>query len=748
MSKSGYHTTVKLLSREERILAFLIPVGVASLLLTVFSYFSETLAPYSHQLIDVDIVILTAIILVMGLRLFRFIRSQSKTGRTSRLNLKLAGIFALVSLIPAFFMAFFSLFFFYYGVQTWFSDQIRTAVEESQEVAKSYLAEHQNAIRADLQAMAKDIDLQSEQVSYNQASLERLLNTQIFVRNLSEAIIFDSQGKLLARSNLALTLEPEIIPEYALTDAALGDAVVFTGSEDDRVRAVVKLQRYPDAYLAVGRLVDQLVLSRVEATRSAAARYEALERQYGGLRITITLVYIALTVALTGTALWFGFTLARKLVRPIDRLLSASEQIRAGDLSSRVNENTGLEEFDILVRSFNRMTQQLSEQREGLVTANREMDERRKFTETVLTGVSSGVLSTDREGHILLANPAALRLLDYTHEELTSRPLQEIVPAFAPMLNEIRETSMSITSSDVSYMNRKGRRYDLTVKIAPEDSIKGHEGFIITFDDISALKSAQRKAAWSDVARRIAHEIKNPLTPIQLSAERIKRRFSDAIPEDEREVFEKCIQTIGKHVEDIGHMVAEFSAFARMPMPVLHQENFKTILNELIILQTEAHPHVTFIKHGDLKNNARIPLKCDAQQLRQVLTNLMQNAMDAMEEALEEERKAAPELHFWATGGENGPFKLVIADNGPGFPEGVDPETLTDPYVTHKAKGTGLGLAIVKKIMEDHGGNLHLGAEDWMKELPEWPAQCIGGVVALTFPGTEAGIKGSPSVAA
>jgi len=713
---------------SEKILAFLFLAGFVSLVLTFFSFADRALTPYTDIFISFDVAILSLIIILLIRKIYIFIKVQRKTSHTSRLHTRLAILFSLISLLPAIFMALFSLFFFHVGVQSWFSDQIKTAIVESQEIATSYLHEHQSTIRADILAMAKDLDMQAEILSYNSDALEKAVNRQAFIRNLSEAIVFDGEGRVSARSSLTFTLAPSSIPEFALRDADDGDVVVFPSLEDDRVRGLVKLQRYPNSYLTVGRLVDPVVLSRIDQTRDAAARYEQLEKQSSGLRNTLTLIYIVFSVFLTGVAVWLGLNLARSLVRPIERLVIASEQVRAGDLNVYVDEKTGLNEFDLLARSFNRMTGQIQSQHKDLIQANRQMDERRRFTETVLSGVSSGVLSLDKEYKILLTNAAAAQLLERTEKELMGQYLEKLVPALKNILEDASKSKIPTLGTDIPYIGPHGKKLDLLVKIVPEVGKDGDVSYVITFDDISALKSAQRKAAWSDVARRIAHEIKNPLTPIQLSAERIKRRFSDNIPEEHREVFEKCIQTIGKHVEDINHMVTEFSAFARMPQPSLKLENIKTVIRDVIILQSEAHENVSFHQGGYLGNTTAVKVLSDTGLLRQALTNLVQNAIDAMDNS------ARKELYIWLIERENEAV-LVIADTGKGFPEDVETERLTDPYVTHKEKGTGLGLAIVKKIMEEHNGSLRLGRQKWMgRDLDEWEESKYGAVVALHFP--------------
>ena len=731
-------SSVKNFFSEDKLLALLAVAGFASVILTFFSFNQSATSGNTDIWLWGSAISMILLIGLLARRIYKFISLQRKTVANSKLHLKLSALFLVTSLTPAIFIAIFSMLFFHYGVQTWFSNQIKTAVTESQVIAEAYLEEHQNAIRADLLAMANDLNTQSDLVFLNRDVLTRLVNTQTFIRNLSEAIIFTRDGRVLARSSLNFTLEPENIPDYIMERVAQGvdEVIIFSGDEDDRVRAIVPLQSSLNTFLAVGRLVDPTVLARVEGTRDAVAKYRELESQYSGLRQTLTLSYAALALFLTGMAVWVGLSLASYLIKPVTNLLKASEKIRAGDLNTHVDENTGFDEFNILATSFNRMIGQIKKQRTELLNANREMDERRQYTEAVLRDVTSGVISVDDDGVVTLANRAAARLLGFTNERVLGTRISAIMPEIIPLIDDKTLWVGNTLDTNIPYKTQKGERLDLIIKIVSENDDVENEnigGFIITFDDISVLKSAQRKAAWSDVARRIAHEIKNPLTPIQLSAERINRRFAEFIPEDHRDVFEKCIQTIGKHVEDIGRMVAEFSSFARMPEAIIKPENINVILSEVLVMQGEANHEVAFNKLGGLKGKSKFLVNCDAQQMRQVITNIIQNAVESLQD-----NKADKILNIWACARKGRTF-LVFQDNGPGFPESVELSTLTDPYVTHKPKGTGLGLAIVKKIMDDHGGQLILGSKKWMAtELEDFMAEDkAGATVALSFPNTD-----------
>lgn len=665
-------------------------------------------------LLNLDLIILIFLVAIIGRRVAQIWAGRRQGLAGSRLHTRLILIFSIMAAAPAILMAVFSAFFFHFGVQSWFSDRVQTAIMESQAVAEAYLEEHQQVIKADLLAMANDLDRQALLYIENKPSFERFMDTQAFMRNLSEAMIFDSAGRILTRSGLTFTLTFENVPSYLLEQAMDGEVVITTNETEDRVRAFVKLNNFNDAYLFVGRMVDPTVLSHVDATRDAAEEYTALQGRFSGMQITVTMIFIVVALLLMMTAIWFGINLARQLVTPIGSLISASDRLRAGDLTARVPEGEPIEEFDYLARAFNRMTSQLGEQRAELVMANRQLDQRRRFTETVLAGVSAGIVGVDEQGRIAIANSSAGELFGKAADSLIGKRVQNLIPELGDLLARAHDRPGKIVQDEVPYQREDGHPLKILVRIAIEWIGNEEKGAVLTFDDITELESAQRKAAWADVARRIAHEIKNPLTPIQLSAERLKRKYLKEVQTDPQ-VFEKCTDTIIKHVGDIGRMVNEFSAFARMPEPVLQEEDFKMQVRDTLILQKEAHPDIEFTTTG-LEGRDAAPVNCDAQQIRQALTNLLQNAIDSIHGHAEGARK----IHLLLASVKDENYVLAISDSGPGLPAGQDTEKLAEPYITFKEKGTGLGLAIVKKIMEDHEGRLIIGAPEWIRKTEGW----------------------------
>lgn len=721
-------------------LAILLVIAAAVSGVATYAALTET-PPFGNDpttviwLLNLDLVILLFLVITIARRVTKIWSSRRQGLAGSRLHTRLVLIFSVMAAAPAIIMAVFSAFFFHFGVQSWFSERVQTAVFESRAVAEAYLEEHQQVIRADILAMANDIDRQALVYLENPKAFEKMMETQSFMRNLSEAMIFDSSGKIVARSGLTFTLTLESLPTYLLDQARDGEVVITTDAADDRVRAFVKLGNFNDAYLFVGRMVDPDVLSHLAATRMAVDEYTALQARYSGLQITVTMIFVVVALLLMMTAIWFGIALARQLVMPIGALISASDRVSAGDLGARVPEDEPIEEFDYLARSFNRMTGQIQEQRDELVMANRQLDQRRRFTETVLAGVSAGIVGVDEQGRIAIANSSAGSLFGRAPDSLAGIPIIEILPDLAPLLRKAHERPGRIVQDEIPLRRRDGTALTLLVRIAIEMIGDEERGAVLTFDDITELQSAQRKAAWADVARRIAHEIKNPLTPIQLSAERLKRKYLKEVQTDPQ-VFEKCIETIVRHVGDIGRMVNEFSAFARMPEPVLKEENLKQQIRDTLVLQKEAHPDIAFTL-GGFDDRAPAPAQCDAQQLRQALTNLIQNAIDSIQSVPAADRGPG-NIHILFAPLEDDRYLIAVSDSGPGLPPGEDPEKLSEPYITHKEKGTGLGLAIVKKIMEDHGGRLVIGKPDWISQVPGW-RDPGGATMSLVLPALKAG---------
>src|SRR6516162_6581563 len=654
------------------------------------------------SLLNLDLVLLLALGAVVAKRLIEVWAERRRGLAGSRLQIRLVVLFSLIAVTPTIIVAIFSYLFFSFGVESWFSDKIRTAITESLAVAEAYLHEHQQAIRADVLAMANDLNRDAVKLALNPQHLDQVVSAQAALRGLTEAMVFDRGGHLLARSSLSFTLGFEPVPDEAIHLADTGDVAIMTNDSDDRVRALVRLNQFGDVYLYVGRFIEPRVLKYMEETQRAAAQYEQLEGQRSGFQVTFALIFVLVAMLFLVAAVAIGIHFATQLAVPVSRLITAAEQVRGGDLAARVPESDKDDELASLSRAFNRMTYQIESQQRELREANRQLDERRRCTETVLTGVSAGVIGLDRLGRINLPNRSASSLLGVDLDQAIGQDLAEVAPEMAELVSEVERRPERLAQSQVQFVTGNSTR-TLLVRIAAEHNGGEIIGFVVTFDDVTELLSAQRKAAWADIARRIAHEIKNPLTPIQLSAERLRRRYLKEIKND-AETFTICTDTIIRHVGDIGRMIDEFSSFARMPAAVLKPEDLNEIARQAVFLQRTAHPEFVF---ATIFPTYPVTVRCDARLVGQAVMNIVKNAIESIEARSADGRAGMPGHIDVSVIVGTDQAGVTVEDNGRGLPR-QGRERLTEPYVTTRAKGTGLGLAIVKKIMEDHQGELVL----------------------------------------
>ena len=672
------------------------------------------------NLVFVTVLANVSVLLLLGAvlagRLTRVWVERRRGSAGSRLHVRLVLLFSVVAVTPSIVVAVFASAFFNLGIQSWFDDRIRSALDGSLSVARSSLEEHRNNIRAD--ALGVAISLQRASTFGNTALLQQVLEQETTFHGLIQAVIYDPlthqvvlSAGVLSANFVDLPTDPEIEP------ARNNEVAVIGGGTDNHVRAVVKLGEAPELMLMIDRPVDTQIIADVDRTERLVAEYQRLDANRNKLQVTFALIFALVALLVLSAAVLTGLVLANQIARPVGWLIQAAERVRAGDLDVRVPEIRSQDEMAGLSRAFNRMTGQLAAQRSELMDAYAQIDERRRFTESVLAGVSAGVIGLDAQGRVDLPNRAASELMGSDLMAAVGLPLDHVVPEFAVLLREAQAAPERPGTAEVQVGPPSSRR-TLLVRIGAE--LRGGRvgGFVVTFDDITELQHAQRKAAWSDVARRIAHEIKNPLTPIQLSAERLKRRFTKEITSDP-ETFAQCADTIVRHVGDIGRMVDEFSAFARMPLPAIKPEDIGRVVREAMMLPRSAHPEIAWTT--DLPDRGPVA-PCDRRLLGQALANLLVNASDAvaMRPRAPGEPGGAVSVALSAHPGE---LHLSVRDDGVGLPDG-DRGRLTEPYVTHKPKGTGLGLAIVKKIMEDHGGRLTLD------DIPDGP----GTVATLILP--------------
>jgi len=640
-------------------------------------------------------------------RLLQIVAARRARATGSRLTLRLTGVFAGIALVPTVLVALFAGLTVNIGLEGWFSDRVRSVVGTSLAAAEAYQDEHRQDLLQDAGALAGFLNLRRQAATFaSDGDLREWLvsGQQGIQRGLKEAYVIDGGARIVARGDRSYLFDFETPPPEKIVAAQKGDTVLVEDWPNSELRALVKLEAFVDRYLYVSRAVDGQILSLLDETRETVHLYQQLEDSRGRVLFEFGLIYVGFALILILAAVWAGLWFAERLSRPIGRLAAAAERVGEGDLEARVIEDEGDDEIATLGQVFNRMTGQLKGQRDELVASHRETDVQRRLFDSVLSSVTSGVIGLDAEGSIDFLNPSAVRLLALSPERDTDRRLSEAVPEFENLFNRLRDGVQPVVQEEVR-VSRGGRLESLLVRMAERRRDTGRrEGYVVAFDDVTDLVSAQRMAAWGDVARRIAHEIKNPLTPIQLSAERIKRKFSRQVAPEEAEALDQLTGVIVRQTDDLRRIVDEFSRFARMPEPDRRDHDLVQLTRDAVLLQEGA-------LHG-AKLSADLPegpvvVELDATMLSQALTNLIKNAGEAIESLIEKGPPEgwAPEVRVALRATEDA-VEIRISDNGIGLPP--DRARLFEPYVTTRAKGTGLGLPIVKKIIEEHGGLLVL----------------------------------------
>lgn len=647
------------------------------------------------------------ILLAMIVSRFVKLRSDRKSGRAgAQLHVRLVATFSAIAVTPAILVAVFAAMTLNRGVEAWFSSHVRTALDGAANVAHLYMVERANGILKDasdiaygLQTDPRVIDLKAKKVDI--AMMKTRIEEMTKDHGLLATFIMDSHGVILGSSKPKKLVDPKPPKPEDFRQAAQGDIVIDVDQEAGVVWALVHLKALRDANLLILRYVDPKVFNYYLRTKDAVSEYRRLERDRSRFQLLFAAFYGVVSLVVLLAAIWLGLSAANRLVRPISRLIEAAGRVSDGDLKAQVVVERSDDEIGTLGLAFNRMTAQLETQRDELVAANRQIDERRRFTETVLAGVSAGVIGIGADGQVTIVNRAAARFLNAAPEELEGQHYSEAVPELAALIRRALQEPVRRAGGEV-IVKRDGASRTLSVQVASEQG-QFDGGYVATFDDITDLVSAQRTAAWADVARRIAHEIKNPLTPIQLSAERLKRKYSKQI-ETDLDIFQQCTDTIIRQVGDIGRMVDEFSTFARMPKPVVRTECAQELLHQAVFLQRVAHTKIAFETHmpKDL-----VHFTCDGRLISQALTNIIKNATEGIESRLNKGEDATPGKIVADLVVTDTQLQFKVTDNGIGLPK-EERHRLTEPYVTTRAKGTGLGLAIVRKIMEDHGGELIL----------------------------------------
>jgi len=654
-----------------------------------------------------DLVYVLVVAALVMQRVARMIAARRAKSAGSRLHLRLTGVFTIIALIPTVLVAVFATVTLNFGLEGWFSERVRQVVGNSLEAAQAYEQEHRGGLTRDAEALAAFLNQNKRRAPLLSAGDLRGLLTQgqqQIQRGLREAFVINGAAALISRGERSYLFDFETPRADQIDRAAAGEVVVIEDWDSNEFRALIKLTAFADRYLYVSRVVDGSILSLLDETKETVALYQQLESERGRLLFEFGLIYLGFAVIVILAAIWLGLWFAERLSRPVGRLAGAVQRVGAGDFDTRVQEEEGDDEIAMLSRVFNQMTKQLKTQRDALVDTNRQTERRRRLFDSVLTGVTTGVIGLNSKGEIDITNSAAERLLGLDRDTDTGRPLKDAVPEFAYLFNELNEGKDQQVAQEEVQLTRAGTGENLLVRIASRQSDRDRiEGFVVTFDDVTDLVTAQRLAAWGDVARRIAHEIKNPLTPIQLSAERIKRKFAGT-PGVDMDAVNQYTDVIVRQTSDLRRIVDEFSKFARMPEPERRHNDLTKLIRDAVILQENALPEVKVVLSCA---EPEIWAHIDATMISQALINLIKNAGEAIDSYREGEVEDGYVAEIQVVVNRTGQdTEIRIMDNGIGLPE--NRARLFEPYVTNRSSGTGLGLSIVKKIIEEHGGSLEL----------------------------------------
>jgi two-component system nitrogen regulation sensor histidine kinase NtrY len=661
-------------------------------------------SPVLRIVLLADLVYVLGIAALVAREVARMVAARRAKSAGSRLHLRLVRVFALLALIPTVTVAVFSVLTINVGLEGWFSERVRNVVSNSLEAAQAYEQEHLEELARDGRALAEFLDREKRRdVVLSDGDLRQVLGRlqgQI-ERGLTEAFVVDSSGEIRARGARSYEFGYERPTEEDFRLAEAEGIRIVEDWTNNEFRALIPLPSFLDRYLYVTRAVDGEILSLLDETRETVDLYRQLDADKGRLLAEFGILYLGFALILILAAVWLGLWFAEGLSKPVGRLLVASERVGTGDLDVRVIEDDGDDEIAALGRHFNHMTGSLKAQREKLLETTGQIEGRRRLFDSVLSSVTSGVVGVDAEGRVSFANRSAQRLVGLVAAETA---LPAAVPEFGPLFERLRQDGRGTLQEQVALV-RGGKQEILLVRMSPRRADDGAlEGYVVAFDDVTDLVSAQRMAAWGDVARRIAHEIKNPLTPIRLSAERIKRKFGRKLGEEDQTDLEQMTDVIVRQTEDLRRIVDEFSKFARMPEPDRRDSDLTALVRDAVTLQEAGQPSVRF---ETVLPAAQVLAEVDPGMISQALTNLIKNAGEAIESL--EEQGAEPDFQptIRVMLRLDGPQAVIlIEDNGVGLPE--DRARLFEPYVTTRSKGTGLGLPIVKKIIEEHGGTLQL----------------------------------------
>ncbi len=651
--------------------------------------------------IAINAVFVLVLLALIGREVHRTYTGWRRGKAASRLHVRIVAMFSLVAAIPAILVAVVASITLDIGLDRWFEIRTKTIINSSLSIAEAYVRENGRNLQGTTLSMAYTLDQARSLYNLDRTGFRELMTQQAQGRALAHAALVRSDGSLIVAAATNADFDLPEIPDEWIQSATEGEPVLIEPRRRNIVGAIVKLREIPEAYLYTIRLVDPEVIKARQIVRANADEYRGLEATRPTTQIAFALLYLGLTLIVVLAAIWTGIAVADRLVRPIRQLIGAADEVSTGNLEVSVPVRSSDGDVGSLADTFNKMILQLKSQRNELLHAKDVIDDRRRFSEAVLAGVTAGVIGVNSEGIISIVNRSAETMLAISAKAAVGRELSIILPHVGRVLEIGRKSGRPVHREQVTFY-RGGTERTFNVQMTVEEETETDDkSYVVTVDDITDLVQAQRSSAWADVARRIAHEIKNPLTPIQLSAERIRRRFGKVITED-REVFDQCTDTIIRQVEDIGRMVDEFSAFARMPKPDMQTLDLRDPLREASFLVEVTRSDIAFERdfgHEPLMGTF------DSRLMAQAFGNVVKNAAEAIEAMDRDDRR--PGIVRIRAGRQGDTIRVDVIDNGKGLPR-ENRQRLLEPYMTTREKGTGLGLAIVKKIVEDHGGTLEL----------------------------------------
>ncbi|MDL2398617.1 sensor histidine kinase NtrY-like [Rhizobium mayense] len=634
----------------------------------------------------------------------RLLKARSRGRAAARLHIRIVVLFSIVAITPAILVAIVASLTLNVGLDRWFALRTQQIISSSQNVAQAYLMENASYLQGQTVSMANDLERNRTLYSLDRTGFADLMTRQAKGRGLLGAFLVRPDGTAIIQADIKTERPLPAIPKDALAASADGQPTLIPPGVTNLVGAVIKLDEIPGAFLYTVRAVDPRVMNAMRMVEDNTAEYKAMEEGRMSLQIAFAVLYIGFALIVLLAAIWTAIAVADRIVRPIRLLISAADNVASGNMNVLVPVRAADGDVGSLSRTFNKMISEIRTQRDEILEAKDEVDDRRRFIEAVLAGVTAAVIGVEHDRRITIANTSAEELLTLKSDELVGKNLADIAPEVDQVVTEATTRHRSDFRKQISLV-RGGTVRTLSVQVTREESRDSNESYVITLDDITDLVIAQRSTAWADVARRIAHEIKNPLTPIQLSAERIRRRFGKNIAEADRPVFDQCTDTIIRQVGDIGRMVDEFSSFARMPKPTMEPSDLRDILRDAVFLREMGNNHVKFERElGDEPLEGMF----DTRMLGQAFGNLIKNAVEAIEGVPSGETREEPKVLVRSfLDAERDRFTVDVIDNGRGLPV-ENRHSILEPYMTMREKGTGLGLAIVKKIIEDHGGQLEL----------------------------------------